>query len=144
MSLLINGFKRQSSWRLWLVRLSDCVDSEGQSAAIPVASMEFAAICLRNALLLLPEHQPQDMKTENNSRTTSQSGSTESGSENSDVCRFVYMTPKLQQAHMMINYILLFLITHRWFRSGKGQEADKFLSAAPSSPLRKQEIENLR
>uniref|UniRef100_A0A674NZD5 CCR4-NOT transcription complex subunit 10 n=1 Tax=Takifugu rubripes TaxID=31033 RepID=A0A674NZD5_TAKRU len=28
--------------------------------------------------------------------------------------------------------------------SGKGQEADKFLSAAPSSPLRKQEIENLR
>ncbi|XP_029694407.1 CCR4-NOT transcription complex subunit 10 isoform X2 [Takifugu rubripes] len=88
--------------------------SEGQSAAIPVASMEFAAICLRNALLLLPEHQPQDIKTENNSRATSQSGSTESGSENSDVC------------------------------SGKGQEADKFLSAAPSSPLRKQEIENLR
>lgn len=30
------------------------------------------------------------------------------------------------------------------FCSGKGQEADKFLSAAPSSPLRKQEIENLR
>uniref|UniRef100_A0A665TLH1 CCR4-NOT transcription complex subunit 10 n=1 Tax=Echeneis naucrates TaxID=173247 RepID=A0A665TLH1_ECHNA len=28
--------------------------------------------------------------------------------------------------------------------SGKGQEADKFLSAAPSSPLRKQEVENLR
>lgn len=99
MSLLINGFKCRSSWRLWLVCLSDCVDSEGQSAAIPVASMEFAAICLRNALLLLPEHQPQDIKTENNSRTTSQSGSTESGSENSDVCRFVYMTPKLQQAH---------------------------------------------
>lgn len=69
-----------------------CADSEGQSAAIPVASMEFAAICLRNALLLLPEHQPQDIKTESNSRTTSQSGSTESGSENSDVCRFVCMT----------------------------------------------------
>ncbi|XP_073340891.1 CCR4-NOT transcription complex subunit 10 isoform X1 [Pagrus major] len=88
--------------------------SEGQSAAIPVASMEFAAICLRNALLLLPEHQQQDTKTETGSKTSSQSGSTESGSENSDAC------------------------------SGKGQEADKFLSAAPSSPLRKQEVENLR
>lgn len=87
--------------------------SEGQSAAIPVASMEFAAICLRNALLLLPEHQPQD-KTDSASKSSSQSGSTESGSENSDAC------------------------------SGKGQEADKFLSAAPSSPLRKQEVENLR
>uniref|UniRef100_A0A3Q3NCD0 CCR4-NOT transcription complex subunit 10 n=1 Tax=Labrus bergylta TaxID=56723 RepID=A0A3Q3NCD0_9LABR len=88
--------------------------SEGQSAAIPVASMEFAAICLRNALLLLPEHQTQDAKTENGSKNSSQSGSTESGSENSDAC------------------------------SGKGQETDKFLSAAPSSPLRKQEVENLR
>lgn len=88
--------------------------SEGQSAAIPVASMEFAAICLRNALLLLPEHQQQELKTENSSKNSSQSGSTESGSENSDAC------------------------------SGKGQDADKFLSAAPSSPLRKQEVENLR
>ncbi|XP_069573325.1 CCR4-NOT transcription complex subunit 10 isoform X3 [Brachyistius frenatus] len=88
--------------------------SEGQSAAIPVASMEFAAICLRNALLLLPEHQQTDSKTENGSKSSSQSGSMESGSENSDAC------------------------------SGKGQEADKFLSAAPSSPLRKQEVENLR
>ncbi|XP_075952532.1 CCR4-NOT transcription complex subunit 10 isoform X1 [Anarhichas minor] len=88
--------------------------SEGQSAAIPVASMEFAAICLRNALLLLPEHQQQDTKTENGSKSSSQSGSTESGGENSDAC------------------------------SGKGQDADKFLSAAPSSPLRKQEVENLR
>lgn len=88
--------------------------SEGQSAAIPVASMEFAAICLRNALLLLPETQQQDSKAENGSKSSSQSGSTESGSENSDAC------------------------------SGKGQEADKFLSAAPSSPLRKQEVENLR
>uniref|UniRef100_A0AAX7T126 CCR4-NOT transcription complex subunit 10 n=1 Tax=Astatotilapia calliptera TaxID=8154 RepID=A0AAX7T126_ASTCA len=87
--------------------------SEGQSAAIPVASMEFAAICLRNALLLLPEHQQQELKTENSSKNSSQSGSTESGSENSDAC------------------------------SGKGQDADKFLSAAPSSPLRKQEVENL-
>ncbi|AWP15806.1 putative CCR4-NOT transcription complex subunit 10 [Scophthalmus maximus] len=88
--------------------------SEGQSAAIPVASMEFAAICLRNALLLLPEHQQPDAKTENGSKSFSQSASTESGSENSDAC------------------------------SGKGPEADKFLSAAPSSPLRKQEVENLR
>ncbi|XP_037309622.2 CCR4-NOT transcription complex subunit 10 [Pungitius pungitius] len=88
--------------------------SEGQSAAIPVASMEFAAICLRNALLLLPDHQQQDTKTENGSKSFSQSRSTESGGENSDAC------------------------------SGKGQEADKFLSAAPSSPLRKQEVENLR
>ncbi|KAL3060738.1 CCR4-NOT transcription complex subunit 10 isoform X1 [Trematomus bernacchii] len=87
--------------------------SEGQSAAIPVASMEFAAIGLRNALLLLPEHQ-QDAKTENGSKICSQAGSTESGSEISDAC------------------------------SGKGPEADKFLSAAPSSPLRKQEVENLR
>uniref|UniRef100_A0A8C6WHX6 CCR4-NOT transcription complex subunit 10 n=1 Tax=Neogobius melanostomus TaxID=47308 RepID=A0A8C6WHX6_9GOBI len=88
--------------------------SDGQSAAIPVASMEFAAICLRNGLLLLPEHQQQDGKTDNGSKNSSQSGSTESGSENSDAC------------------------------SGKGQDADKFLSAAPSSPLRKQEVENLR
>ncbi|XP_076844614.1 CCR4-NOT transcription complex subunit 10 isoform X1 [Brachyhypopomus gauderio] len=88
--------------------------SEGQSAAIPVASMEFAAICLRNALLLLPEHQQHEGKPDNASKSSSQSGSTESGSENSDAC------------------------------SGKGQEGDKFIPAAPSSPLRKQEVENLR
>ncbi|XP_046872286.1 CCR4-NOT transcription complex subunit 10 isoform X2 [Hypomesus transpacificus] len=88
--------------------------SEGQSAAIPVASMEFAAICLRNGLLLLPEPPQQDGKPDSSSKSSSQSGSTESGSENSDAC------------------------------SGKGQEGDKFLSAAPSSPLRKQEVENLR
>uniref|UniRef100_A0A3B5KRU3 CCR4-NOT transcription complex subunit 10 n=1 Tax=Xiphophorus couchianus TaxID=32473 RepID=A0A3B5KRU3_9TELE len=88
--------------------------SEGQSAAIPVASMEFAAICLRNALLLLPEHQQPEAKAESGSKNSSQSGSTESGSENSDPC------------------------------SGKSQEADKFFSATPSSPLRKQEVENLR
>uniref|UniRef100_A0A8C1R2P2 CCR4-NOT transcription complex subunit 10 n=1 Tax=Cyprinus carpio TaxID=7962 RepID=A0A8C1R2P2_CYPCA len=88
--------------------------SEGQSAAIPVASMEFAAICLRNALLLLPEHQQHDSKPDNGSKNCSQSGSTESGSETSDAC------------------------------SGKTQEGDKFIPAAPSSPLRKQEVENLR
>uniref|UniRef100_A0A3B5PVQ8 CCR4-NOT transcription complex subunit 10 n=1 Tax=Xiphophorus maculatus TaxID=8083 RepID=A0A3B5PVQ8_XIPMA len=88
--------------------------SEGQSAAIPVASMEFAAICLRNALLLLPEHQQPEAKAESGSKNSSQSGSTESSSENSDPC------------------------------SGKSQEADKFFSATPSSPLRKQEVENLR
>uniref|UniRef100_A0A8C1SSC1 CCR4-NOT transcription complex subunit 10 n=1 Tax=Cyprinus carpio TaxID=7962 RepID=A0A8C1SSC1_CYPCA len=90
------------------------VYSEGQSAAIPVASMEFAAICLRNALLLLPEHQQHDSKPDNGSKSCSQSGSTESGSETSDAC------------------------------SGKTQEGDKFIPAAPSSPLRKQEVENLR
>lgn len=63
--------------------------SEGQSAAIPVASMEFAAICLRNALLLLPEHQQHESKPENGSKNSSQSGSTESGSENSDACRYM-------------------------------------------------------
>uniref|UniRef100_A0A671LMX3 CCR4-NOT transcription complex subunit 10 n=1 Tax=Sinocyclocheilus anshuiensis TaxID=1608454 RepID=A0A671LMX3_9TELE len=88
--------------------------SEGQSAAIPVASMEFAAICLRNALLLLPEHQQHDSKPDSGSKSCSQSGSTESGSETSDAC------------------------------SGKTQEGDKFIPAAPSSPLRKQEVENLR
>uniref|UniRef100_A0AAY4D6M5 CCR4-NOT transcription complex subunit 10 n=1 Tax=Denticeps clupeoides TaxID=299321 RepID=A0AAY4D6M5_9TELE len=40
--------------------------SEGQSAAIPVASMEFAAICLRNALLLLPEHQQSESRETSN------------------------------------------------------------------------------
>ncbi|KAF4103533.1 CCR4-NOT transcription complex subunit 10 isoform X5 [Onychostoma macrolepis] len=88
--------------------------SEGQSAAIPVASMEFAAICLRNALLLLPEHQQHDSKPDSGSKSFSQSGSTESGSETGDAC------------------------------SGKTQEGDKFIPAAPSSPLRKQEVENLR
>ncbi|MFT7811723.1 CCR4-NOT transcription complex subunit 10-like [Arapaima gigas] len=90
------------------------VYSDGQTAAIPVASMEFAAICLRNALLLLPEHQQQESKAENGSKGSSQSGSTESGSENSESC------------------------------SGKGQDGDKFVPAPPSSPLKKQELENLR
>uniref|UniRef100_A0A3B3QRT0 CCR4-NOT transcription complex subunit 10 n=1 Tax=Paramormyrops kingsleyae TaxID=1676925 RepID=A0A3B3QRT0_9TELE len=89
------------------------VYSDGQTAAIPVASMEFAAICLRNALLLLPEHQQPDGKAENGSKSSSQSGSMESGSENSDMC-------------------------------SKGQEGDKFVPAPPSSPLKKQELENLR
>ncbi|KAG2464781.1 CNO10 protein, partial [Polypterus senegalus] len=67
-----------SNPRLWL--------SEGQSAAIPVASMEFAAICLRNALLLLPEDQ-QETKSENGSKNSSQSGSIESSSESGEMCR---------------------------------------------------------
>ncbi|XP_066546693.1 CCR4-NOT transcription complex subunit 10 isoform X2 [Amia ocellicauda] len=90
----------------------NAVYSDGQSAAIPVASMEFAAICLRNALLLLPEHQ-QEVKSENGSKSSSQSGSVESSSESIEAC-------------------------------SKGQEGDKFIPAAPSSPLRKQELENLR
>lgn len=65
------------------------VCSEGQSAAIPVASMEFAAICLRNALLLLPEHQQHDSKPDSGSKSCSQSGSTESGSETSEACRYI-------------------------------------------------------
>ncbi|MBN3273549.1 CNO10 protein, partial [Polyodon spathula] len=89
------------------------VYNDGQSAAIPVASMEFAAICLRNALLLLPEDQ-QEAKSENGSKNSSQSGSVESSSEGSEAC------------------------------SGKGQEGDKFIPSPPSSPLRKQELENLR
>ncbi|XP_067305901.1 CCR4-NOT transcription complex subunit 10 isoform X2 [Pseudorasbora parva] len=101
--------------------------SEGQSAAIPVASMEFAAICLRNALLLLPEHQQHDSKPDSGSKSCSQSGSTESGSETSDAC-----------SDALVNWI--FSLTD----SGKTQEGDKFIPAAPSSPLRKQEVENLR
>lgn len=65
-----------------------CVCSEGQSAAIPVASMEFAAICLRNALLLLPEHQQLDSKSDGGSKSCSQSGSTESCGETVDSCRY--------------------------------------------------------
>ncbi|XP_077454328.1 CCR4-NOT transcription complex subunit 10 isoform X4 [Stigmatopora argus] len=94
--------------------MQNTIYSEGQSAAIPVASMEFAAICLRNSLLLLPEHQQPDAKTDSSGKNSCQSGSTESGGENSEAS------------------------------SGKGQEADRLLSAAPSSPLRKQEVENLR
>ncbi|XP_062395604.1 CCR4-NOT transcription complex subunit 10 isoform X1 [Sardina pilchardus] len=82
------------------------VYSEGQSAAIPVASMEFAAICLRNALLLLPETQLPEARE--------QQPSTESSAEGTDAA------------------------------SGKGPDGEKFIPAAPSSPLRKQEVENLR
>lgn len=50
--------------------------------------MEFAAICLRNALLLLPEHQQNDSKSDNGSKSCSQSGSTESCGETGDSCRY--------------------------------------------------------
>lgn len=33
---------------------------EGQSFAVPVATVEFASLCLRNALLLLPDSQTTD------------------------------------------------------------------------------------
>lgn len=33
---------------------------EGQSYAIPVATVEFASLCLRNALLLLPDSQQEE------------------------------------------------------------------------------------
>ncbi|XP_053570234.1 CCR4-NOT transcription complex subunit 10 [Bombina bombina] len=87
--------------------------NDGESTAIPVASMEFAAICLRNALLLLPEDQ-QDVKQENGSKSGVQTGNTDSGGESSEAC------------------------------SNKSHDGDKFISAPPSSPLRRQELESLR
>ena len=49
--------------------------------------MEFAAICLRNALLLLPEDQ-QDPKQENGSKNSNQLGGNTESSESSDACRY--------------------------------------------------------
>ncbi|XP_015667600.1 CCR4-NOT transcription complex subunit 10 [Protobothrops mucrosquamatus] len=92
--------------------VQNIVYNDGQSSAIPVASMEFAAICLRNALLLLPEDQ-QEPKQENGSKFGNQLSGNES-SENNEAC------------------------------SSKSHEGDKFIPAPPSSPLRKQELENLR
>ncbi|XP_053322431.1 CCR4-NOT transcription complex subunit 10 [Spea bombifrons] len=86
--------------------------NDGESSAIPVASMEFAAICLRNALLLLPEDQ-QEPKQENGSKANNQTGNADSSGE-SETC------------------------------SSKIHEGDKFIAAPPSSPLRRQELENLR
>ncbi|NXU85950.1 CNO10 protein, partial [Xiphorhynchus elegans] len=93
--------------------IQNVVYNDGQSSAIPVASMEFAAICLRNALLLLPEDQ-QEPKQENGSKTSSQLGGNAENSESSEAC------------------------------SNKSHEGDKFIAAPPSSPLKKQELENLR
>ncbi|CAN2389724.1 CCR4-NOT transcription complex subunit 10 [Pristimantis euphronides] len=87
--------------------------NDGESSAIPVASMEFAAICLRNALLLLPEDQ-QDGSKENGAKNNSQIGNTDSSGEGTEAC------------------------------SNKNHESDKFLPAPPSSPLKRQELENLR
>lgn len=87
--------------------------NDGESSAIPVASMEFAAICLRNALLLLPEDL-QEVNKENGAKNNSQTGSTDSGGENNEGC------------------------------SNKSHESDKFAPAPPSSPLKRQELENLR
>ncbi|EPQ14479.1 CCR4-NOT transcription complex subunit 10 isoform X11 [Myotis myotis] len=93
--------------------IQNTVYNDGQSSAIPVASMEFAAICLRNALLLLPEEQ-QDLKQENGSKNSNQLGGNTESSESSETC------------------------------SSKSHEGDKFIPAPPSSPLRKQELENLK
>uniref|UniRef100_A0A8C0HEF2 CCR4-NOT transcription complex subunit 10 n=1 Tax=Chelonoidis abingdonii TaxID=106734 RepID=A0A8C0HEF2_CHEAB len=93
--------------------IQNVVYNDGQSSAIPVASMEFAAICLRNALLLLPEDQ-QEPKQENGSKTHTQLGGNAENNESSEAC------------------------------SSKSHEGDKFIPAPPSSPLRKQELENLR
>ncbi|XP_023608710.1 CCR4-NOT transcription complex subunit 10 isoform X2 [Myotis lucifugus] len=92
--------------------IQNTVYNDGQSSAIPVASMEFAAICLRNALLLLPEEQ-QDLKQENGSKNSNQLGGNTESSESSETC-------------------------------SKSHEGDKFIPAPPSSPLRKQELENLK
>ncbi|XP_066861939.1 CCR4-NOT transcription complex subunit 10 isoform X3 [Kogia breviceps] len=93
--------------------IQNTVYNDGQSSAIPVASMEFAAICLRNALLLLPEEQ-QDPKQENGSKNSNQLGGNTESSESSDTC------------------------------SSKSHDGDKCIPAPPSSPLRKQELENLK
>ncbi|XP_048651454.1 CCR4-NOT transcription complex subunit 10 isoform X5 [Marmota marmota marmota] len=93
--------------------IQNTVYNDGQSSAIPVASMEFAAICLRNALLLLPEEQ-QDPKQENGSKNSSQLGGNTESNESSETC------------------------------SSKSHDGDKFIAAPPSSPLRKQELENLK
>ncbi|XP_063116517.1 CCR4-NOT transcription complex subunit 10 isoform X4 [Cavia porcellus] len=66
--------------------IQNTVYNDGQSSAIPVASMEFAAICLRNALLLLSEEQ-QDPKQENGSKSNSQLGGNPENSESSETCR---------------------------------------------------------
>ncbi|KAK2500029.1 hypothetical protein MC885_019581, partial [Smutsia gigantea] len=66
--------------------IQNTVYNDGQSSAIPVASMEFAAICLRNALLLLPEEQ-QDPKQENGSKNSNQLGGNSESSEGSETCR---------------------------------------------------------
>ncbi|XP_057561976.1 CCR4-NOT transcription complex subunit 10 isoform X4 [Hippopotamus amphibius kiboko] len=92
--------------------IQNTVYNDGQSSAIPVASMEFAAICLRNALLLLPEEQ-QDPKQENGSKNSNQLGGNTESSESSDTC-------------------------------SKSHDGDKCIPAPPSSPLRKQELENLK
>ncbi|XP_052579256.1 CCR4-NOT transcription complex subunit 10 isoform X7 [Peromyscus californicus insignis] len=94
--------------------IQNTVYNDGQSSAIPVASVEFAAICLRNALLLLPEEQ-QDPKQETGSKnSSSQLGGNAESSEGSETC------------------------------SSKSHDGDKFIPAPPSSPLRKQELENLK
>ncbi|KAM4029419.1 CCR4-NOT transcription complex subunit 10 isoform 2-T3 [Anomaloglossus baeobatrachus] len=87
--------------------------NDGESSAIPVASMEFAAICLRNALLLLPEDQ-QDGNKENGAKNNLQMGNPDSSTESTEAC------------------------------SNKIHEGDKFHPAPPSSPLKRQELENLR
>ncbi|XP_043544671.1 CCR4-NOT transcription complex subunit 10 isoform X4 [Chiloscyllium plagiosum] len=66
--------------------MQNTVYNDGQSSAIPVASMEFAAICLRNALLLLPEDQ-QETKKDNGLRNFNQSSSGETSNENTEACR---------------------------------------------------------
>lgn len=39
---------------------------------------------------------------------------------------------------------MLIIIIHCFYSSNKSHEGDKFIAAPPSSPLKKQELENLR
>ncbi|XP_078253755.1 CCR4-NOT transcription complex subunit 10 [Rhinoraja longicauda] len=94
--------------------MQNTVYNDGQSSAIPVASMEFAAICLRNALLLLPEDQ-QEMKKDNGLRNFNQSSSGEINNESSETCS--------GKPHEGEKYLV---------------------PGPPSSLLRKQELDNLR
>lgn len=66
--------------------------------------MEFAAICLRNALLLLPEEQ-QDAKQENGSKSGSQLGGNAESMESSETCRYppCHLPPQLFTAAAVVN-----------------------------------------
>ncbi|XP_078720024.1 CCR4-NOT transcription complex subunit 10 isoform X1 [Lampetra fluviatilis] len=86
---------------------------DGQSAAIPVASVEFAGICLRNALLLLlPDEHREGRGTL--AGDLGGLGAPEGGGSDSSE------------------------------GASKSHEVELSRSAPPSSPLKRQEVENLR
>lgn len=53
---------------MFIVTNYSLLRSEGPSAAIPNATMEFAALCLKNALLLLPPEKKGDEKSRKDSQ----------------------------------------------------------------------------